>query len=553
MLNPLVSTYDFQLVAISIVIAILAAYTALTFANHVTQTPAAARPIWLGSGAIAMGTGIWSMHFVGMLAFQLPVEISYSLPIVIFSMLAAISASAIALKTVSAPILTTRDWLLSSSSMGAGISTMHYTGMAAMQVPAHIHYNSYLVSLSIGVAIVVSMIALKIVFRLCQPDSSSWQKLGSAVVMGAAIPLMHYIGMAAVEFSALPTGQTTIESNLEFLSGLVCVISFVIIGSALLISLEVQVSDRTASLSRSNAQLTDTLANLKQTQTMLVHSEKMSSIGEMVAGIAHEIKNPTTVLAGNMSYLKSYSEQLIELLEHCIQSPEPLPPAIATYLTSFDQEFVLEDYPKVIKSIDIGVDRVREIVLTLRSFSRMEKTDTAMRPTDLQHNIDSTLLLLHHRLKVSGIEVIRDYGEVPYVECLPGQINQVLLNIISNAIDALESRDQTRSTEEKQQIPSVISIRTACEQETAVIYIADNGEGMSATVGKQIFDAFYTTKSADQGTGLGLSVSYQIITEGHNGHLICSSEPGQGCEFQIQLPLQQNVAIAPPQTIATTS
>ncbi len=544
MLNQLVSHYDLKLVTISVGIAILAAYTALTFATHVTQTCGKDRNIWLGGGAVAMGTGIWAMHFVGMLAFQLPMPVSYNFPIVLFSILAAVFASALALKTVTAPTLPIGAWLLSSVVMGSGISTMHYTGMAAMQVPAQIHYDGNLVSLSIGVAIVVSMIALQLVFRLCQAESNSLTKLGATIVMGAAIPLMHYIGMAAVHFSADTHRTISTASNLDFLSNLVCLVTLIVLGGGVLISLEVQVNDRTASLLQSNEQLTETLANLKQTQAMLAQSDKMSSIGEMVAGIAHEIKNPTSVLVGNMDYLKNYTQNLLDLLVLCDLETGDLSPKIRAHLANIDQEFVLEDYPKVVRAIDVGIERVHEIVMTLRSFSRMESQETKMMPVDLRQTIESTLLLLRHRLKISSIEVIQDYGCVPYIECLPGQLNQVLLNIIGNAIDALEAHDAGRSTEDKQLVPSVISIRTDRVDETAIIYITDNGEGMTAAVKAHIFDAFYTTKSPDKGTGLGLSISHQIITERHKGQLICVSEPGQGCEFQIHLPLQQTVAMA---------
>jgi NO-binding membrane sensor protein with MHYT domain/nitrogen-specific signal transduction histidine kinase len=541
MMNHLVSHYDLKLVSISVVIAILAAYTALTFARHVTQTRTEDRQIWLSGGAIAMGTGIWAMHFVGMLAFQLPVAVTYNFPIVLLSMLAAILASAIALKTVTASQMPIGAWLLSSIIMGSGISTMHYTGMAALQVPVPIDYDWNLVSLSIGVAIVVSMIALKLVFRLCQADRGSLPKLGATIVMGAAIPLMHYIGMAAVHFSN-PTNRMPIAtgSNRDFLSNLVCLVTLIVLGGGLLISLEVQVRDRTASLSQSNQQLTQLIANLKQTQSMLAQSDKMSSIGEMVAGIAHEIKNPTSVLVGNMDYVKNYSQDLAELLTLCVGTPN-LPVAIQAHLDQIEADFLLEDYPKVVQSIAVGVERVHEIVMTLRSFSRLESSEATMLPVDLRQSIESTLLLLRHRLKISQIEVVQDYGKVPYIECLPGQINQVLLNIIGNAIDALEAHDQTRSPQAMLEAPSIIAIRTDCTDETAMIYITDNGAGMTESIRQQIFEAFYTTKSADRGTGLGLSISHQIITERHKGQLICTSAPGQGCEFQIHLPLQQTV------------
>jgi NO-binding membrane sensor protein with MHYT domain len=531
-------TYDLRLVAISVAIAVLASYTALTFAAQVTYATSWQKLAWLSSGAIAMGTGIWSMHFVGMLAFQLPIAVHYDLLMVVLSLAAAIGASGIALRTVSQVTFSSRAWLNSGVWMGLGIAVMHYSGMAAMRLPAVVHYDAWLVGLSVVVAIGVALVALPIVFRLRHQDASTLQKISGALLMGAAIPAMHYIGMAAARFElqGQPMASEVAHLSTNWLSSAVCLVTLFVLGVSLLVTLEIRVKERTDDLSLANQQLANTIAHLQQTQAQLIHSEKMSGLGEMVAGIAHEIKNPTHFIVGNLDYLNRYTASTLMLLELCQQQSAQLPSAIQDYLRQVDAAFLAEDYPKVVNSIGTGIERITEIVTSLRSFSQMEADEKAMVNTNLHQGIDSTLLILHHRLKSSQIQVEKSYGDIPGVECHPGQINQVLMNLLANAIDALEETNEKAVAAGDR----AIQITTSSTATNVMIKITDNGMGMTSETQARLFEAFYTTKGKDKGTGLGLSISHQIVTKTHQGQLTCRSQPRQGSEFTIQLPITQS-------------
>ncbi|NJO79268.1 MAG: GAF domain-containing protein [Cyanobacteria bacterium RM1_2_2] len=291
-------------------------------------------------------------------------------------------------------------------------------------------------------------------------------------------------------------------------------------------------------------QLSQALQTVQNTQSQLVQTEKMSSLGQLVAGIAHEINNPVNFIYGNLDHARAYTEDLLQVIQtYQKHYPEPVP-SIQSVLESTDLNFVIADFPKILASMKMGSDRIRQIVQSLRTFSRLDQAER--KPVDLHEGIESTLLILQHRLKLNGvlpgIQIVKEYGSLPLVECYAGQLNQVFMNILSNAIDALEARDLARSAEAIKASPSIIKIQTGlvCSQENqqqAVICIADNGNGMSEAVKSRIFDPFYTTKPVGKGTGLGLSISYQVITEKHNGTLECISQPGEGTEFWITLPL----------------
>jgi signal transduction histidine kinase len=295
------------------------------------------------------------------------------------------------------------------------------------------------------------------------------------------------------------------------------------------------------SLEQKAQELETALQELSSTQAQLVQSEKMSSLGQLVAGVAHEINNPVNFIAGNLNHAKNYTHDLIHLLQlyqqHC-----PQPDAdVQTAAESIDLDFLLEDLPKLLASMKVGTERIREIVLSLRNFSRMDEAE--MKVVDIHEGIDSTLMILQHRLKGTyecpPIEVMKHYGDLPLVECYAGQLNQVFMNILSNALDAIEERDHPRSLQKTQQ-PGQIQIYTEQKDANEVrIRIADNGLGMPERVRRRLFDPFFTTKTVGKGTGLGLSISYQIVTEKHGGSLQCVSTPGQGAEFIIAIPIQQ--------------
>lgn len=282
------------------------------------------------------------------------------------------------------------------------------------------------------------------------------------------------------------------------------------------------------------------LEKLHQTQAQMVQSEKMSALGQMVAGIAHEINNPVGFIRGNLEPAEAYAQDLLWLVNLYQQTyPNPTPELQAA-IESVDLDFISRDLPKLLQSMQVGAERIAEIVLSLRNFSRLD--ESAIKTVDLHEGLESTLMILQHRLKANvrrpEINVVRNFGEIPLVECYAGQLNQVFLNILSNAIDALEKRNQGRSYEAILADPNCITIVTTSLDQNVRIKIADNGIGMSEAVKQQIFNPFYTTKPVGQGTGLGLSISYQIVTETHQGQLSCSSIPEEGTQFVMQIPVK---------------
>ena len=296
-------------------------------------------------------------------------------------------------------------------------------------------------------------------------------------------------------------------------------------------------------------QLCATLTQLHQTQAQLVQAEKMAGLGRLVAGIAHEINNPVNFIHGNLAHVQQYVQDLLELVQ-LYQHHYPTPVAeIQTNVEEIDLDFIRDDLPKILSSMKIGTDRIRDIVLSLRNFSRLDEAE--IKPVDIHQGLDSTLMILNHCLKACPekpeIQVIRDYVALPPVECYAGLLNQVFINILSNAIDALAEEIKQRTVQECIDNPSQITLRTSLINEQWVeIAIADNGPGMSQEIQRRIFEPFFTTKPIGQGTGMGMSISYQIVTERHRGKLECFSNPGKGTEFVIQIPLRpDSCEIAP--------
>jgi two-component system, NtrC family, sensor kinase len=294
-----------------------------------------------------------------------------------------------------------------------------------------------------------------------------------------------------------------------------------------------------AQLEAANRELEQTLQKLQQAQAQLIQTEKMSSLGQLVAGIAHEINNPVNFIYGNLTYVNQYTTDVLDLVQ-LYQQTYPTPPAkLQAKIEATDLDFVLEDLPKILSSLKVGADRIRQIVLSLRNFSRIDEAE--MKPANIHDGIDSTLLILQSRLKAKAeggaIAVIKTYGDIPDFECYPSQLNQVFMNILSNAIDAL---DGDRNAADSAESDRKITIETCLlNPDQVLIQISDNGSGMPAEVLGRIFNPFFTTKPIGQGTGLGLSISYQIVTEKHGGCLECHSVLGEGTTFQIKLPIRQ--------------
>jgi signal transduction histidine kinase len=298
--------------------------------------------------------------------------------------------------------------------------------------------------------------------------------------------------------------------------------------------LEERVSDRTAELSQA-------LQDLQSMQAQLIQQEKMSSLGQLVAGVAHEINNPVNFIAANLKYTEQYSQDLMDLIQLYQQQYPQTNSAIQTKIKQIDLDYLQRDLPNILKSMQVGSSRISDIVLSLRNFSRLD--ESALKTVDIHEGLESTLLILQHRLQGDGhrcanhcaIALQRDYASLPSVNCYPGQLNQVFMNILVNAIDALEEQIADGSTF----IPTITLRTTVVDENWIEVAIADNGTGIPADIQQRIFDPFFTTKPVGKGTGMGMSISYKIITETHRGKIRCCSQVGQGSEFVIQIPIDQ--------------
>jgi len=330
-------------------------------------------------------------------------------------------------------------------------------------------------------------------------------------------PLLNQNKLVAILYLEHPTTQGVFTSNRQTIVQFLCA---------------------QAAIALENAQLYD---RIQQAQLQLVQSEKMSALGNLVAGVAHEINNPLAFIGGNVDAANDYIADLFEILQgYQDELPNPSP-ELQELLEELDLDFIEEDLPKLITSMQVGVKRIGNISTSLRTFSR---ADTAHKTAfNLHEGLDSTLLILKYRLKANeqrpAIEIVKDYGELPEVQCFPGQLNQAFMNLLANAIDAFEEFNQGRSYAEIEANPNRIVIRTEWVEGNSEVTIAitDNGPGMSEEVQQKIFGHLFTTKGVGKGTGLGLSISRQIVEEKHGGTLSCQSEIGKGTEFTIELPV----------------
>jgi len=294
-------------------------------------------------------------------------------------------------------------------------------------------------------------------------------------------------------------------------------------------------------------QLELALQNLQRTQSQLIHTEKMSSLGQLIAGIAHEINNPVNFIYGNLTYVNDYTHQLLSLITLYQQHDAHNYPEIEAFIEQIELEFIQEDLPKMLSSMKLGAERICQIVLTLRNFSRLDEAE--MKPVNIHEGIDSTLVILQSQLKAkpnsSSIQVIKEYGDLPQIECYACQLNQVFMNLLSNAIYALNHYDkEERSPEQIENEPRTITIATSMlNREWVRISFKDNGPGMTSDVINRLFNPFFTTKPVGDGTGLGLSISYQIVVEKQGGDLKCFSQPDQGAEFVIEIPIKQSAGV----------
>ncbi|MEG5039377.1 MULTISPECIES: ATP-binding protein [unclassified Microcoleus] len=282
------------------------------------------------------------------------------------------------------------------------------------------------------------------------------------------------------------------------------------------------------------------LENQQTMQLKLIEAEKMSALGILVAGIAHEINNPVNFIYGNITYVNDYTGDLLKLLAMYQDRYPETDAEIEAFIDKIDLNFLREDLLKTLSSMKVGSERIREIVLTLRNFARVDEAEK--KPVNIHEGIDSTLLILQNLTKEkpghAAIKIVKNYGQLPKIECYAGQLNQVFMNIINNAVDAVRERDQKLSIGEIEANPSQIVITTSIFSENWTrISIKDNGLGMNEAVKGKIFNPFFTTKPVGHGTGLGLSISYQIVVDKHGGRLECISAMGEGTEFVIEIPI----------------
>lgn len=338
---------------------------------------------------------------------------------------------------------------------------------------------------------------------------------------------------------ALIVPKENIESPLQALNLLATVLGGLLLVGLISawrqVQLYEQIRDRALISSQQAQQLSKTLKELQNTQAQLIHTEKMSSLGQLVAGVAHEINNPANFIHANLNHASVYSQDILDLLKLYQQTyPNPTP-EISDRVQELDIEFLAEDLPKLMASMQVGTKRIRQIVLSLRNFSRLDEAD--MKFVDVNEGLDNTLMILNHRLTATPnqpeIQIVKKYGDLPLVECYAGQLNQVFMNVLVNAIDAIEEslvknegqiRIQTELTDEKQ----------------VIIQISDNGIGMSEEIKQRVFDYMFTTKPVGKGIGLGMAIAYQIVVDKHRGTIEVDSTPGYGTEFTIGIPLTSN-------------
>jgi PAS domain S-box-containing protein len=641
-LSPIPATYDYRLVAASIVIAIFASYSALDLAGRVTAHRGRLRLAWLMGGALAMGHGIWAMHYIGMLAFRLPIPVYYHVPTVVLSLLAAVVASWVALYVVSREHMTPLHVAAGSVLMGAGIATMHYTGMAAMRLAAMHHYHRGLWILSVLLAIAISLVGLLLISYFSDEARGWIVKLAISVTLGLAIPAMHYTGMAAVSFMA--TGVAPDVSRSVDISALavsaILTITFVMLGSAVLTSLfdrrlvaqqstldeaevfinavpsiligvdyesritrwnstaarvfgysrvevlgkqladcgvrwlrpEMQDEIRSWCSERSSRQcdrvpfelngetrllgLTITSVHMADTnltkllvvgadvtdrmalEQQLRQSQKLESIGQLAAGIAHEINTPTQYIGDNIRFLKDAFHDLKGLLANYERlsvasggsslSRQAIEEVVAA-VKAADADFLLEEIPKAIDQTLEGVTRVSKLVGAMKEFSHpgsKEKTQL-----DLNHAIDCTITVARNEWKyVADLETDFDPA-LPLMSCHPGEFNQAILNLIVNAAHAIADVVGKGSSQK-----GTIRVQTRNCQEWAEIRIQDTGTGIPEKARARIFDPFFTTKEIGKGTGQGLAIARSVVVDKHGGTIHFETEEGKGTIFVIRLP-----------------
>jgi two-component system, NtrC family, sensor kinase len=534
--------YDSSLVALSILIASIASYTALDLAGCVSANTSSPRKswTWLIAGAVSMGSGIWSMHFIGMLAFHLPVPVAYDLPITLLSLFIAIVVSAIALLILRRPKLEAKDLIIGAILMGIGISAMHYTGMFAMQMSPAISYDPLIFVASVLIAMGASLAALWIALQLRTKRSklAILAKLGSASVMGLAITGMHYTGMAAAHFAPGSFCITAVAGGISN-----TMLAIAIGGSTVVIlSLTLIVSALDAHFALNNAKLARALEKitleLKEAQGELLTAQKLESVGRLAAGIAHEINTPVQFVSDNLQFIRTSMTDVAAViqayrnLKDATQSSGEV--VAAAQLAdeaekSADLNYILQNTPEALDSSIEGLGRIATIVRSMKEFAHPDQTHKTS--ADLNQAIRSTLIVANHEYKLIA-KVDMDLGDLPPVPCFLGEINQVVLNLLVNASHAISDVVKDGGGLGK------LTVRTRLDGNEVEISISDTGTGIPESARDKIFDPFFTTKEVGKGTGQGLAIARSVIVNKHGGTLRFETESGKGTTFFIRLPIE---------------
>ncbi len=650
-------TYNLALVALSYVVAVAASYTALELSRRVSNSEGSAATAWLAAGAFSMGVGIWTMHFIGMLAFSLPMEFGYDVGITVLSLLVGVGASAFAIFVASRKQNNLLRIGLSGLLLGAGIAAMHYTGMAAMRMEAAIVYDMPIVAASVAIAVVAACAALWIMFTLIETQSRylGLMKLGAGLIMGVAICGMHYTGMAAARYEtsmasapvSLPGDNTWLATTIAGMALMILGfthltiffdrrlrdeqehseqaeqekvrLSEVLDGSSNEIYFFDSESHRFININRGaldnlgytaeemkqmtpldlkpdftvasfnemlrplrdgtkNEQLFETrhrrkdgseyfvqvhmqmsritepplfvaiitdVTERRELESQLMQAKKLESIGQLAAGIAHEINTPAQFVGDNTRFVQDAFKDLIELNSnfqklYAAAREEAVTPElldeVASSMEAADIEFLSDEVPTAIDQSLDGITRISNIVRAMKEFSHPGGKE--FETTDLNSAIKNTITVASNEWKYVA-EVETDLAsKLPSVMCFQQEVNQVILNLIVNAAHAIES-NKGENPDEK----GVIKITTRADGDDVEISVSDTGCGIPDEIIDRVFDPFFTTKEVGKGTGQGLAMAYKTIVDKHHGTLTVDSKPGVGTTFTIRLPIQAKVPV----------